>query len=131
MLVPRFNYTGASQERTAAGTTPETPTGRASPTALIPALTANRRPAVRNIVNALLVCDGMVLENRNNPPCHDVSSRSLTWFLDTVNGGRSRGQTTDTPKATEPSFRAALSACFEIIRQRCDPFPVRVCGVKG
>jgi hypothetical protein len=61
----------------------------------------------------------------------DLPSRSLAWFLDTVNGGRSRGQTTDTPKATEPSFRAALSACFEIIRQRCDPFPVRVCGVKG
>jgi len=51
-----------------------------------------------------------------------LSSRSLAWFLDTVDGGRSRGQTTDTPNATEPSFRAAPSACFESILQCYDPF---------
>ena len=43
--------------------------------------------------------------------------RNLPRFLDTVDRGRSRGETTGTPKAAEPSFRAALSACSEIIRQ--------------
>jgi hypothetical protein len=49
-------------------------------------------------------------------------SRSLAWLLDTVDRGRGRGQATEIPKATEPSFRAAPFACFEIILQRYDPF---------
>ena len=65
------------------------------------------------------------LEPRLSTPIgvpRDLASRSLVWFHDTVDGGRSRGQTTDTPKATEPSFRATLFACSEIILQGYDPF---------
>ena len=41
----------------------------------------------------------------------------LLRLLDTVDRGRSHMETTGTPKATEPSFRAAPPACSEIIRQ--------------
>src|ERR1700726_4811085 len=67
MLVRRFNYIGASQGRTATYETWETRTGPVSPTVLIRTLTANRRPAVRSIVNALFIRDGMVLLARRSP----------------------------------------------------------------
>jgi hypothetical protein len=46
-----------------------------------------------------------------------LPSRNLARFLDTVDRGRSHVEATDTPKAGEPSSRAAPSACSEIIRQ--------------
>lgn len=61
------NFIGASRGITAPFATRETPTGKASPTVLIRTLTANRRLAVRNIVNALFVRDGMVLLARRSP----------------------------------------------------------------
>jgi hypothetical protein len=49
--------------------------------------------------------------------------RNLPRFPDTVDRGRSHVETTSTPKATEPSFGAAPSACSEIIRQMLRSLP--------
>jgi hypothetical protein len=53
----------------------------------------------------------------------DLPLRNLPRFQDTVDRGRSRVETTGTPKAAEPSFRTASSASSEIVRQGWDPSP--------
>ena len=51
------------------------------------------------------------------PVPHHVASSDLRRFLDIASCGRGHAETRRTSKATEPSFRAGLSAGCDIVRQ--------------